>query len=230
MNANQAQSFGSSAIKFDLLRAHVEREVKRSGVIAVTACTPKDGRDIAARGLAYSLATAGYSTLFVETSLADTRYVAPETGLSIEESGRKFVVPDSSTPNLAVLPLNDPTLQRTTSRRDMQSVLERLRKEFDYVVITVDYGASTVFAMAVIDNVDAALVCVRTRRRQSTADAGLSRALERLGPRYLGIIVLDALTIEGNDVAPRIALSDARLVFEQGSSDRQRHEIVEQTT
>ncbi|MGB8203209.1 MAG: hypothetical protein WCE83_00880, partial [Candidatus Baltobacteraceae bacterium] len=56
--------------KFDLLRARLEGEVERPAVIAITSSTAEDGSDVAAWGLACSLAAAGYPTVFIDTRVA----------------------------------------------------------------------------------------------------------------------------------------------------------------
>ena len=102
----------------DMLRARVEIAVAGPAVIAMTSATTEDGREIAAQGLAYSLSMAGYSTLFIDTALATRTLTALPRGLGIEEIGRRQT-PEPGNGRLAVLTLNDVTLQQTTSLRGM---------------------------------------------------------------------------------------------------------------
>jgi len=179
---------------FDQLRARLEVEVARPAVIAITSSTDGDGKDIATRGLAYSLATAGYSTLLLYTSLGSRGPGKPAPGLTLEDIGRQ-ATPDPGTGNPAVLTLSDPLLQKTTSQRNLRSALEILRSKFDYVVIDAEQAVATSFATSLVGAADAVLVTVKAGRRVQSGDAALSAALERVGVRFLGVLALDGSII-----------------------------------
>ena len=83
---------------FDLLRARVEIAVESPAVIAVTSATTSDGREIAARGLAYSLSQAGYSTLFIDTALATRTLASAPRGLE----GMALSAPPREAPGAAL--------------------------------------------------------------------------------------------------------------------------------
>jgi hypothetical protein len=99
-----------------------------------------------------------------------------------------------------VLTLDDVTLQRTTSLRAMNATLDILRSNFDYVVISTEFGMSTAFGTAVTAGADAVLVSVKTGRRETKNDDGLASALDRIGPRFLGVVTPSI--IDANSAAP----------------------------
>jgi len=195
---------------FDQLRARLEVEVVRPAVIGITSSTAGDGKDIAARGLAYSLATAGYSTLLVYTSLTSLGSSKPPPGLTLEDIGRQ-VAPDPGTGNPAVLTLSDLLLQKTTSQRNLRSALEMLRSKFEYVVLDVEQGVSTSFATAIVGAADAVLVTVKTGRRAQAGDARLSADLERVGVRFLGVLALDGSIIRDDPTVIAAAPTNGEL-------------------
>jgi Mrp family chromosome partitioning ATPase len=201
LNENPSSPAAGSA-KFDLLRVRLEAEVARPAVIALTSSTAEDGREIAARALAFSLATAGYSTLFVETSLASGSQSKSSPGLTLDEIGRLQSTPAPEPGIIAVLTLNDLTLQRTTGQRGLQSALEILRSKFDYVVISTGCGAATSFAESILSVADAVIVTVKKGRREDTRDAQLSANLEHVGSRFLGVVALDPSIIKADQITP----------------------------
>jgi len=192
----------AESANFDLLRVRLEQEVALPAVIVMTSATPEDGKEIAACGLAHSLALCGYSTLFIDTALAERTVPMLPRGLAIEEIGRRQSPADAATGRLAVLTLDDVMLQRTTSLRAINITLDILRSKFDYVVISTEFGMSTAFGTAVTAGADAVLVSVQTGRRETKADNGLASALDRMGPRFLGLVALTPSIIDANSAAP----------------------------
>jgi Mrp family chromosome partitioning ATPase len=186
---------------FDLLRARLEFEIAPPAVIAITSSTAEDGKEIAARGLAYSLATTGYATLLLDTCLASRSPSMPPQKLTFEEAGRQLT-PDSGAGTISVLNLGDLLMQKVTNQRHIASALGILRSKFDYVIINTDNGGSTAFAASVVATADAVLVTVKKGRRKTVDDARLSAGLERIGPRLLGVIALDPSIIK---VDPTVA-------------------------
>lgn len=187
----------------DLLHASVEKAVAAPAVIGVTSATSADGREIAAQGLAYSLSMAGYSTVFSDTALANRTLAVLPRGLGIEEIGRQQLPSDPGNGRLAVLTLNDITLQQTTSLRGTKAALEILRSKFDYVVISTEFGLSTAFGAAIAATADAVLVTFKTGRRKTAADDQLAAALRRIDARFTGMVEVYPSLIESN-AAPAV--------------------------
>jgi Mrp family chromosome partitioning ATPase len=169
--------------------------VVRPAAIAIVASTAGDGREVAARGLASSLASAGYSTLLVDTPVDSPSQSKSGPGPSLAEIGLQST-PDPKSGSLKVLTLGDLALQETTSQRDVQSALSIFRGKFDYVVISAEYGASKSFATSLSIAVDAVVVSVIKGRREVDDDARLAAALEDIGSRFLGVVALDTTLIK----------------------------------
>ena len=199
-----------NAPEFDLLRARLEAEVARPAVIAITSSTSEDGKEVAARGLASSLAGTGYPTLYIDTCSTGRNVPMTFMGMSLEEIGRQ-VSPDPSG-HLTVLTLSDPSLQKTSSRRNIQLALEALRHKFDYIVVSTEHGVSSSFGMSIAAAADAVMATVRSGRREKAGDAKLSAALDRVGGRFLGVLMMDASAIDDNvtPIAAPSQIPDAR--------------------
>jgi Mrp family chromosome partitioning ATPase len=226
----------SSAVEtpsFDLLRAKVEFELGPPAVLAITSSTAEDGKEVTARGLAYSLAATGYATLYLDTCLTRRGLsLPPPQRLTFEEAGRQLT-PDPGAGKLAVLNLGDLLMQRVTNQRHVISALEILRSKFDYVIINTEYGGSTAFAATVVNAADAVLVTVKTGRRESPEDARLSAALEHIGPRFLGVVAIDPAMM--NDDPSTAAVADGTAEPHRGhlahvEKELQRREMVEWPT
>ena len=187
----------SATADFDLLRARVEGDVQRPAVVAITASTAGDGKEMAARGLAYALAEAGYQTLFIDATPSRGSGRSSMQAPTLEEIARRLTI-DSGVGNLAVAIVDDPALQRRTSQRNVQSALDMLRSKFDYIVVSAESGTSSPFGAAIVSGANAVLVTVKKGRRQKSGDARLATTLKRLGARFLGVVALDSSVTEAD--------------------------------
>jgi hypothetical protein len=233
VNPNQsASSRAAVSARFDLLRVQLENTVVLPAVIAIVASTAGDRGEVAARGLASSLASAGYSTLLVDTSVNSHSQSKSGPGLSLAEIGLLQSTPDPKAVIVKVLTLGDVTLQETTSQRDVQSALSIFRGKFDYVVISAEYGASKSFATSLFIAADAVVVSVIKGRREVDDDARLAAALEDIGSRFLGLVALDSTVIKDYSIATNLSTTfDVRR--EQTARlerDRKRRENAESAT
>lgn len=186
-----ASSDSEGTANFDMLRARLEVDLPRPAVIAITSSTAEDGAATAARGLAHSLAEAGYPTLFIDASKAVKGKGNMSSDLTLEELAN-HTIPSADSRDLSTLNLCDVTLQKKTSQRDMQSTLGLFRTKFDYVIMSAQHGVSTSFATSIVAAADAVLVAVKTGRRQRALDERVAETLERLESRFIGVIALSA--------------------------------------
>lgn len=221
-------SRAAMSVKFDLLRVQLENTIVRPAVIAIVASTAGDGGEAAARGLASSLARAGYSTLFVDTSLSSHNRSKSVPSLSLDEIGLLQSTPDPKAGIVAVLTLGDLSLQKVTSQRDVLSAFKIFRRKFDYAIINAEYSASKSFATSLFIGADAVVVSVRKGRREEVNDARLATALEGLGSRFLGLAALDSAVIEHYSVATNVSVtSDIRGHTAQLEKERKLRENAE---
>ena len=230
--AESPSSIEMDSPKFDLLRARLEAEIERPAVIAITSSIAEDGNEVAAWGLACSLAATGYPTIFMDTSLSAPTMTEPAQRLRLDEIANQLD-PSQGSASFAVLTLGDPTLQKRTSQRSIVSSFQVLRTKFDYVIINAGFALSSSFATAVVTAADSVLVAVKIGRRQLGHDLQLSAALEQLGAHFLGVIAMDASVIEN---APTMAATPAsipdRRLRQAAQADRepQRREVAEWPT
>jgi hypothetical protein len=187
---------GAGSASFDDLRAQLEGGVSRPAVIAIASSTSEDGKEIAARGLAHSLATTGYTTLLINVGLSGRGPAKQSSGLPLDEIVSRISTPSAGSGNLSVLTLSDPALQRTTSQRGVESALAILRRKFEFVVISTEFDASPSFTTSIVATADAVLVTVATGRRAKSDDARLSALLDRIGSRFLGVVAIDRAVIK----------------------------------
>jgi Mrp family chromosome partitioning ATPase len=187
-------------VNVDSLRLRLERELAVPAVIALTSATAEDGKELIARGLAHSFASIGYATLLIDTAPAGRTIENPPQGVVLAGIGRLHVVPDVGSGTLAVLSLTDPTLHRATSFHAMKMAIgylrgkfesvEILQGKFDYVVISTDTGTANAVATAILTTANAVLVTVARGRRKTAEDRELVTELERLGARFMGLVVV----------------------------------------
>jgi hypothetical protein len=214
---------------FDSLRARVESDIAPPAIIAITSALAEDGREAASRGLASSLVATGYATLLLDTALGSRNLFSPAAGLKFDDIARQLAAPEPASGKLAFLTLSDALMQRTTSQRQVQSAFEILRTKFDYIVISTGLGVSNSFATSVINGAESVLVSVKLGRREQREDSVLSRNLAPLGPRFLGVIALDAATIKDPSTisaVPHVFSNASRSPPAPVETDLRRREIV----
>jgi Mrp family chromosome partitioning ATPase len=208
-------------VDFDVLRSRLESAVASPSVIAVTSATAEDGKEMVARGLAYSLVNTDYTTLLLDTSSGGNGLPKPPQRLTFVEAGR-LLSSDSASAKLSVLDLSDLLLQKTTSKRHMETTFRVLLTKFDYVIVNTEFGGSTAFASSIIAAADAVLVTVKKGRRETSEDRRLAASLGRLGTRFLGAVVVDPTVI---DHAPTITrLSESILGWHRNEPPRLENE------
>jgi Mrp family chromosome partitioning ATPase len=181
--------------KVALLRARIEVDVGRPGVIAITSGVPGDGKSVTACGLASSLGTAGYRTLLIDATVAWHGEAQHPHRLTLEETALRTSV-NCEVRNLKLLSLSDPGLQQKTSRTSMEDLFALLRERYDYIVVDTNCALDSAFARYVIAASDAVLVAVRSGRRQKLEDVKLSTYLGHIGSRFLGVIAVDRKAIK----------------------------------
>jgi Mrp family chromosome partitioning ATPase len=177
----------------------------RPAVISITSSTPNDGKEVAARELAASLAAAGYSTLLLDTSVPTTSGARRSKSGTLEAEVRK-VAADRLAGTSNALNFCDVVMQETTSQRDIQAALSLLRSSYDYTIVVADCEISTSFAMSMVAASDGVLVTVRMGRRRKSSDARVSTFLNDIGIRFLGVVALEPAIIKQGSVA---TLSDS---------------------
>jgi hypothetical protein len=215
---------------FDILRGRIEVEVVRPAVIAITSSTADDGREIATRALAESLASTGYLTLWIETSLNSGGLYAPAAGLGLAEIGQLIARSEPTAGSIAMLNLGNRALQNTTSQMAMESTLDNFRSKFHYVVISTEFSSAPQFASSIFTSSDAVFVSVKMGRRQKSADVRLAAELKRIGSCFMGAVAIDPAIVAASSVVsnvPAIPGDGRHSHTMRVDRDRQRREIAE---
>jgi hypothetical protein len=192
-------------IDFNVLRARLEGDVPRPGIVLITAATTTDGSDVAARSLALSLSAIDYQALLVDGSLGlpSLRKVAYGTKSTKLEEATRSLDRLSKPGTYAEIGL-DEFAQQTTSRAALSGTLNALRTKFDYLIIHADYTLSTSFTTLAIDLADAIFVAVRAARRETKSDRQLASALNRAASRFSGVLSMPPALLKEGLIVPTL--------------------------
>lgn len=191
----------SGPINFDVLRARLEGDIPRPGLILITSATTDDGSDIAARNLAASFAAINYRTLLVDTLPGPLSRHSSAHGTKLDDAPRAL---DSlgKAGTCVEIALNKHEKQ-ATSGATLNTAVKSLRTSFDYLVIQADYTIATSFTTLAIGVADAIYVAVRASRRETKNDRHLA-ALNRAGRRFCGVLSMPPASLEAGLVRPTV--------------------------
>jgi capsular exopolysaccharide synthesis family protein len=172
---------------------------KESKVFTITSSVPEEGKTTTATNLAITLAQAGQKVLLLEADLrrakvAGQLQLEPAVGLTTVLVGRIDLwdaVQNHSVSNLSVLTSGaiPPNPSELLQSQAMGEVLNRLRKEFDVIVVDAPPLLPVTDAALLAAQSDGALVVVR--HGKTTRDQ-LRHAIERLesvDARALGVVL-----------------------------------------
>jgi polysaccharide biosynthesis transport protein len=166
--------------------------------ILVTSCFPSEGKTTVSINLASSFAQAGNKVLLLEADLRRPRIgdilQSNGNGLSSYLTGNSSldeVIKESDLPNLSVLsvgalPVNPSELLGSEQMRDL---IEKLRDEFEYIIVDGPPSLGFVDAHLVSNIVDGVAVVVRAG---STPRKSIRELIDKLGSiraNFLGIII-----------------------------------------
>jgi len=185
------------ALRTNLLFSSVDKEVK---TIVITSAGPNEGKSRTAANLAIVLAQAGHPTLLVD---ADFRRPSQHrmfgrvrnVGLSnlfVEDMPEAALfVPDEQVKDLVILASGPtpPNPSELLGSAQMNGLLARFRKHFDYVVIDTPPVNAVTDATVLAANTDAAILVVDTNKATYTAVQHAKQALDRVGAKVLGSVM-----------------------------------------
>ena len=166
--------------------------------ILVTSCFPSEGKTTVSINLASSFAQAGSKVLLLEADLRRPRIgnilERNGCGLSSYLTGNSTldeVIKESDLPNLWVLsvgalPVNPSELLGSEQMRDL---IERLREEFDYIIVDGPPSLGFVDAHLVSNIVDGVTVVVRAGSTPRKSIRELIDKLSSIRANFLGVII-----------------------------------------
>lgn len=182
------------------LRTNIEFSGVENKVIAVTSCTPSEGKSSVSVSLAKSLAEAGKSVLFVDADLRKSvlvgrhRVTQDVKGLShflsgqaelnevlckTEESGLYMIFAGPVPPNPAEL----------LGSKRFASFISGVRKIYDYVIIDTPPLGSVIDSAIVSQNCDAAILVIASGMISYKFARMVKEQLEKADCKILGVVL-----------------------------------------
>lgn len=182
------------------LRTNLEFSGVENRVIAITSCTPNDGKSTVSFSLATVLAESGKRTLFVDADLRRSvftkRYGITEklSGLSHFLSGQlsiNEVVYKTDKDKLFILPSgvfpSNPTELLGNSR--MKSLLGALKENFDYVIIDTPPLGSVIDAAVIAKDCDGSMLVLASNVSSKAMAKKVAEQIKTANPNFLGCII-----------------------------------------
>lgn len=185
---------------YKTLRTNLEFTGKKVKVIALTSCTPSEGKTNTSFQLALSMAESGKRTILVDADLRRSvmrgRYKVTneEYGLSHYLSGQndlEDVICSTNAENFYIIfagpvPPNPSELLGNDNFRDM---IEQLRREYDYVIIDTPPLGSVIDGAVVASKCDGAVIVIEAGAVSYKFAQNVKAQLEKTGCRILGCVL-----------------------------------------
>jgi capsular exopolysaccharide synthesis family protein len=185
------------ALRTNLLFSSVDKEVK---TIVITSAGPNEGKSRTAANLAIVLAQAGHPTLLVD---ADFRRPSQHrmfgrvrniglSNLFVQDMPEATLfVPDEQVTDLVILASGPtpPNPSELLGSAQMNGLVARFRKHFDYVVIDTPPVNAVTDASVLAANTDATILVIDTNKATYTAVQHAKQALDRVGAKVLGSVM-----------------------------------------
>ncbi len=186
--------------RYRTLRTNIEFSGVENRVIAITSCTPNDGKSTVSYHLACMLAESGKNTLLIDADMRKSvmmqRFqVSREVnGLSHYLSGKlpsKEVIYETNIKNLYLMPTGvfptNPTELLGNFR--METLITRLKKVFDYVIIDTPPVGAVIDAAVVAKRCDASLMVVAYDTTSRVEAKKMIAQLKNANPNFLGVVL-----------------------------------------
>lgn len=182
------------------LRTNIEFSGVENRIIAITSCTPNDGKSTVSYYLASALAESGKKTLIIDADLRKSVFTqrfqveGKLNGLSHFLSGQlgiNEVIYKSNKDQLFILPPgvfpSNPTELLGNSR--MQALLAALKDSFDYVIIDTPPLGSVIDAAVIAKNCDATIMVLASDVSSKTMAKKVVAQLKTANPNFLGCVI-----------------------------------------
>jgi capsular exopolysaccharide synthesis family protein len=205
----------------DAIRAFLLRDsiLEATRVVMVTSAVPGEGKTTLASHLAGSLARAGRRTLLVDgdlrTPTVHQMFELPlQPGFSevlLEEIDLANAIQNTTVPGVSVLSAGqwDREVMQALARDGGRDLFERLREEFDFVIIDSHSVLPATDSLLIGQHADAVILSVLRDVSQSPRVFAACQRLATLGIRILGAVVNgaddDDLYAVGGSYVPQTA-------------------------
>ena len=186
--------------RYRTLRTNIEFSGVENRVIAITSCTPNDGKSTVSYHLATMLAESGKTTLLIDADMRKSvmmqRYKINQevNGLSHFLSGKlpiTKVVYETNIKDLYLMPSGvfptNPTELLGNVR--METLITALKKTFDYIIIDTPPVGAVIDAAVVAKRCDASLMVVSYDTTSRVEAKKMISQLKNANPNFLGVVL-----------------------------------------
>lgn len=185
---------------FKTLRSNIEFCGGDVKVIAVTSCTPNEGKSSIAMEMARAFAEAGNKTMLIDADMRKSVLVgryktgAVRTGLThslIGKAGYKDAMCSTNIPNLYVTfsgPV-PPNPSELLGGEKFASLLKMLKGTFDYVIVDTPPLGSVIDAAVAAKNCDGTVLVIESNAISYRFAQAVKDQLDKTGSRILGVVL-----------------------------------------
>ncbi len=182
------------------LRTNIEFTGVENKVIAITSCSPNDGKSTISYNLAAAFAESGKHTLFIDADMRRSVFAQRYNisgnlkGLSHLLSGQsnlQEVIHSTNKKNLFLIPAgvfsSNPT--KLLGNKRLQRTIEAVREAFDYVVIDTPPLGSVIDAAVLAKHCDASCMVLASNTSSKAEARSVLNQLRTANPNFLGVVL-----------------------------------------
>ncbi len=185
---------------FKTLRTNIQFSGSDNKVIAITSCTPNDGKSTVSFNLAISLAEAGKRVIFIDADLRKSvlvgRYKLAKQAYGFSHflsgmAGFDMVVAATNIEKLHVVfsgPI-PPNPAELLGNKYFKSLVQQLRENYDYVIIDTPPLGSVVDSMIVARECDSVMLVVAANSTSRKFANKIKTQFERNDIKLLGVVL-----------------------------------------
>lgn len=185
---------------YKTLRTNLEFSGKDIKVISLTSCTPNEGKTSTSFQLALSLAESGKKTILVDAdmrkSVMQGRYKTSKAkyGLSHYLSGQAALDEACCATNVANLHIIfagpvPPNPSELLSGANFEAMVEKLREEYDYVIIDTPPLGSVIDGAIIAQKCDGVVIVIEANAVSYKFAQDVKGQLDKVGCRILGCVL-----------------------------------------
>lgn len=202
VKVNRKEGFESfhSDEAYKTLRTNLEFAGEDNRAIAITSCSPREGKSAVSYNLAVSLAQTGKRVLFVDTDMRRSRFLGqvetdvPIKGLSYYLSGQAAlsdVLVHTDTPHLYAIFAGPvpPNPAELLGSKHFTKLLEEAKKAYDYVIIDTPPLGSVIDAAIVAQAAGSVAIVVEEGTTSYKFVRVVKDQLEKADCNILGVIL-----------------------------------------
>ncbi len=226
---------GAVAESFRSMRAALVYSTPGDGcrTILITSAVPSEGKTLCAINLAISFAKIGQRTLLIDADLRrpmahrvfDLQKLGGLTSVLVHDRDLGEAAADGPVPGLTILPAGPlpPNPAEMLGSEPMLRLLDRVRGEWDRIIIDSPPTCAVTDAVVLAPHVDVVLQVVRSGRSGCRDASRAIRQIKEVGGRHVGVI-LNGTREMGRSYYRRNGGSDYRRTPEEAAGDGPREQ------